>query len=64
MYKIVVGNISAKWQADWFCGDDNPYGIYQGDYLKTPPDGWRFQLHCIKKYGIRELIFFKEFYHV
>ena len=45
MYKIVVGNSSAKWQADWFCGDDNPYSICQGDYLITEicyVDAWCF----------------------
>ena len=35
MYKIVVGNISPKRQANWFCGDDNPYNICQKEYLIT-----------------------------
>ena len=33
MYKIVVGEISQKRQENWFCCDENPYGVWEGDSL-------------------------------
>lgn len=33
MYKIYIGEISSKRQKDWFCSDDNPYAVWEGDAL-------------------------------
>lgn len=33
MYKIIVGRISPNRQADWYCKDDNPYAVWEGDPL-------------------------------
>ena len=33
MYKLIVGKISAERQADWFCNNDNPYAVWEGDAL-------------------------------
>lgn len=33
MYKIVVGEISGKRRENWFCGEDDPYGVWEGEAL-------------------------------
>lgn len=33
MYKIVVGEISPQRRANWFCGEDDPYGVWEGEAL-------------------------------
>ena len=33
MYKLYVGNLSAKRQENWFCLDDDPYSVWEGDAL-------------------------------
>ena len=33
MYRIIVGHISPKRQADWYCKDDDPYAVWEGEPL-------------------------------
>ena len=33
MYKIIVGEIAEKRRENWFCADENPYGVWDGKAL-------------------------------
>ena len=35
MYKIFVGHISPERKADWFCKNENPFSVWEGDALVT-----------------------------